>query len=58
MLDRPPTVRPITTADYPLPAARPRNSALDMQTTRNLLGLEPRPWQEGLAEVLNHWAAN
>jgi len=58
MLDRPPTVRPITTADYPLPAARPKNSVLDMQTTRNLLGLEPRPWQEGLAEVLNHWAAN
>ncbi|AFT90110.1 dTDP-4-dehydrorhamnose reductase [Paraburkholderia phenoliruptrix] len=58
MIDEIPLLRPISTEAYPLPAPRPKNSALDMGTTRALLRFEARPWKDGLIEVLDHWAAH
>lgn len=52
MLDRIPTVKPITTADYPTPAARPAFSLLDCSKTRETLGDEPTPWRENLRLML------
>lgn len=45
-------VVPITTAQYPTPAARPANSVLDCGRIRETFGIEPRPWPEGLDAVL------
>ena len=44
-------VDPITTAEFPTPARRPANSVLDTGRIR-ALGITPRPWRAGLAEVL------
>jgi dTDP-4-dehydrorhamnose reductase len=45
-------VEAITTAEYPMPAARPANSRLDCGRIA-ALGLAPRPWREALEEVLD-----
>lgn len=42
-------VVPITSAEYPLPAARPVYSVLDTSKTTRDFGIVPRPWQEELA---------
>ena len=42
-------VRPIATADYPTPAARPADSRLDGALAAARLGFHPRPWRESLA---------
>lgn len=42
------TIVPIATADYPTPAARPANSVLDCAKLTARLGIQPRPWREGL----------
>ena len=47
-----PKVVPITTADYPTPARRPRNSELDCGKLERVHGVRPRPWSAGLAEAL------
>lgn len=39
----------ITTADYPTPARRPRNSALSNGVLASTIGDTMRPWQEALA---------
>lgn len=46
------TVKPITTAEYPTPAARPASSIMDCSRIRYALAIEPRPWREALAEML------
>ncbi|HHW76836.1 MAG TPA: dTDP-4-dehydrorhamnose reductase [Xanthomonadaceae bacterium] len=46
------TVTPITTADYPTPAARPANSVLDCSRLSARFGIRPCSWQEGLAAML------
>ncbi len=46
-------IAPIPTSDYPTPAKRPMNSALDCSKIRRELGIEPKPWKEGLAVILN-----
>ncbi len=46
-------VRPITTADYPTPAARPANSRLDCGKLERVAGWRPGPWREGLAQVMD-----
>ncbi len=53
LLERPAAVRPITTADYPTPAARPSYSLLACGATRERLGLEGQHWQARLGEVLD-----
>lgn len=47
-----PTINPITTADYPTPAARPAFSLLDCRATRELLGDEPVHWRTQLRRML------
>jgi dTDP-4-dehydrorhamnose reductase len=48
----PPQVEAITTAEYPTPARRPANSVLDCSRIAETFGIEPRPWREALAEVI------
>ena len=45
-------VLPATTAEFPLPAVRPRFSALDCGRIRETFGVELRPWREDLARAL------
>jgi dTDP-4-dehydrorhamnose reductase len=45
-------VEPIPTAQYPTPAKRPANSVLDCSLFTSTFGIEPRPWRESLAEVM------
>ncbi|MDQ5908842.1 MAG: dTDP-4-dehydrorhamnose reductase [Pseudomonadota bacterium] len=47
------TVIPITTADYPTPAARPANSTLDCGKLAAQFGIFPRPWRDGLQALLS-----
>ncbi len=46
-------VRPIATADYPTPAKRPANSLLSHDAIRAAYGIEPRPWQAALGDILD-----
>lgn len=46
-------VRPIATADYPTPARRPANSLLSHDAIRAAYGIEPRPWQAALGDILD-----
>ncbi len=56
LLREPPQVTPITTADYPSAAPRPRCSALDYGPTALQLGLEPVPWRTNLRAVIRDLA--
>jgi dTDP-4-dehydrorhamnose reductase len=47
-----PVVTPIATADYPTPAKRPANSVLATSAFTQAFGRTPRPWREGLREVV------
>jgi dTDP-4-dehydrorhamnose reductase len=49
---RPENIRPITTAEYPLPASRPANSRLDTKKIRDTFDLHLPDWQDGLEHVL------
>jgi len=48
-----PMVKPITTDDYPLPAKRPANSVLDCTKIEVTFGIQPQPWRDGLADVID-----
>ncbi|WEK42257.1 MAG: dTDP-4-dehydrorhamnose reductase [Candidatus Sphingomonas colombiensis] len=48
-----PVVEPIATSDYPTPARRPANSRLDHDAIRAAYGIEPRPWQAALDDILD-----
>jgi dTDP-4-dehydrorhamnose reductase len=50
---RVPTLQAITTADYPTPARRPRNSCLDSSKTARVFGVRLPPWRSSLEECLN-----
>ena len=52
LLARAAEVTPITTAQYPTPAPRPRNSVLDLSATASQLGLQPVPWRDNLRTTL------
>ncbi len=52
-LARLPQILPITTAEYPLPAQRPRFSLLDCGATWSRLGLDPVHWRVRLREMLH-----
>jgi dTDP-4-dehydrorhamnose reductase len=45
-------VLPITTEEYPLPAARPRNSVLDNAKLERTFDIKPRPWRDQLHELM------
>jgi dTDP-4-dehydrorhamnose reductase len=45
-------VEPITTAEYPTPARRPANSLLSHAAIREGYGIEPRPWQTALSDII------
>ncbi len=46
-------VKPIATTDYPTPARRPANSLLSHDAIRAAYGIEPRPWQAALGDILD-----
>ena len=48
----PAQVKPITTAEYPLPAIRPANSQLDTSLFCATFGLRLPDWQQGLHHIL------
>jgi dTDP-4-dehydrorhamnose reductase len=48
---RNPAVVPITTAEYPTRAARPRNSLLDCSKFSAQFGFRGRPWQQEVEEI-------
>jgi dTDP-4-dehydrorhamnose reductase len=48
----PPRITPISTAEYPTPAARPRNSVLSNEKFAATFGFRLGPWQEELERVL------
>ena len=52
-----PAIHPISTAEYPTPAARPAYSLLDSSATRELLGDRAVPWRDNLREMLKKEAA-
>jgi hypothetical protein len=47
-----PAFRPIATADYPTPAARPKNSVLDCSRLRAAYGIAAPVWQDSLASCV------
>ena len=51
-LARRPLLRPITTAEYPTPATRPRNSIMNTDKFRRTFGDLPA-WDDALADCLN-----
>ncbi|MFU7527421.1 dTDP-4-dehydrorhamnose reductase [Qipengyuania sp. ASV99] len=57
LIARIPAIKPITTAEYPTPAARPAFSLLDCRATRDLLGDVPAHWRANLREMLRQEAA-
>ena len=46
-------VEGIATSEYPTPARRPANSLLDHRAIRAAYGIEPRPWQTALDDILD-----
>ena len=52
LLVSPVDVIPITTAEYPTPARRPRYSVLDTRATRDALGIRAPHWRASLRRVL------
>ena len=47
-----PVLRPITTAEYPLPAARPLNAATSKEKIRRVFGVEMPEWEDQLRGFL------
>ncbi|MNH78006.1 dTDP-4-dehydrorhamnose reductase [compost metagenome] len=45
-------VEPISTVEYPTPARRPANSRLSTEKLSRDYGIEPRPWQTAVAEIV------
>jgi len=54
---RRPAIRPIPTSDYPTPAKRPANSVLDCARIDRVWSPPRRPWQDGMAEVVDRLVA-
>ena len=53
-----PQINPITTADYPTPAARPAYSVLEKKATWDVLGKPARHWRAALRDILKEIKAN
>lgn len=52
LIDRPPRVTPITTAEFPTPAQRPTWSVLSSESFTTRFGLTLPSWREGLKAVV------
>ncbi|MFC7396681.1 dTDP-4-dehydrorhamnose reductase [Chelatococcus sp. GCM10030263] len=50
---RSPTVKAITTADYPTPARRPANSELDSSRFAEAFGFRAAPWQQRVEDCVS-----
>jgi dTDP-4-dehydrorhamnose reductase len=50
--DKPLTIHPIATHEYPVPAKRPANSSLSTEKFRKTFGLELPQWDEDLAKCV------
>ncbi|WP_299194662.1 dTDP-4-dehydrorhamnose reductase [uncultured Erythrobacter sp.] len=57
LIQSPPKIRPITSAEYPTPARRPSFSLLDCSATRRLIGDAPVHWRENLRTMLKEEAS-
>ena len=53
LLKRAIPINPITTDDYPTPAARPAFSVLNNTKLAKLVGIEPTPWRQNLKLMLS-----
>ncbi len=53
LIARQPRVLPITTTDYPTPAARPAYSVLDCRALQHDFGIALPDWREGLEKTLD-----
>jgi dTDP-4-dehydrorhamnose reductase len=51
----PASVIPIATHEYPVPAPRPANSALDSSPLCAALGIPPSDWMAGIRLLVNAW---
>ncbi|MDL2219146.1 dTDP-4-dehydrorhamnose reductase [Ruminococcaceae bacterium OttesenSCG-928-O06] len=51
-------IAPCTTAEFPRPAKRPQNSALEHTMLRRTIGDEMRPWQQALAQYIEELRTN
>lgn len=47
------TVKPVSTSEFPRPAARPAYSVLSTERYERLTGVAPESWREGLREYLH-----
>lgn len=54
---RKPQVTPITTADYPTPASRPKNSELASDLFERAFGVRAAPWEQRTREVVDRLLA-
>jgi dTDP-4-dehydrorhamnose reductase len=52
LLDKPVTVMPITTSQYPTPARRPAYSVLDTTAARKIWGIQSEHWRSALRKML------
>jgi dTDP-4-dehydrorhamnose reductase len=52
-----PELQPISTEDYPTPAARPRNSVLDTAKIAQDYGIAPSPWFRAVRNVVQQLVA-
>jgi dTDP-4-dehydrorhamnose reductase len=50
-MSKEPELTPIGTKDYPMPAARPRNSVLSNEKLRTRFGIQLDPWEKALEDV-------
>ncbi len=51
------SVKPVTTAEYPTRAARPKYSALDCSRIHKHFEINPQPWQKSLEETIRQLLA-
>jgi len=54
-LERAPVLKPITTAQYPLPAPRPRYSVLSNAKLQRTFGVAMPDWKASLADCMGSW---
>lgn len=52
LLNRKPSIKPISTQEYPTPAVRPSFSVLNKKSTWDGLNLTPKHWRQALKEML------